>query len=147
MLVVEDEEILRELSILILEGLGYKVLTANDGADAVQVLSTDLAKTIDLVVTDLAMPRMSGRELVDWIKLNFGPMRVLFMSGYTSDEIVRSAIEGAEVEFLQKPFTPKTLARKIREILDRPNAAGFPRRWRRLRRAMASIVPLSRRYG
>ena len=71
------------------------------------------------MVTDLVMPRMSGRELVAWITENVRQMRVLFMSGYTDDEIIRNAVEGAEVEYLQKPFTPKALAQKIREVLDR----------------------------
>ena len=73
-----------------------------------------------MVVTDLMMPRMNGRELIAWIAGNVGQMRVLFMSGYTDDEIIRGAVQGAEVEYLQKPFTPAALARKIREVLDRP---------------------------
>ncbi len=122
-LVVEDEEILRELAVEVLQSLGYQVLVAEDGEDAVRALSGPQGQEIDLVVTDLMMPRMSGRELLSWIGEKFGPMRVLLMSGYTDDDIVRGAIEGAEVEYLQKPYTPTTLARKIREILDKPAAA------------------------
>ena len=118
-LVVEDEEILRELAVQVLESLGYRVLTAEDGAQAVTILRGPTASNIQLIVTDLVMPRMSGRELAAWIKRDFGQMRVLFMSGYTDDEILRHAVEGAEVEYLQKPFTPKVLAQKIREVLDR----------------------------
>ena len=71
------------------------------------------------MVTDLVMPRVNGRELIAWINANVGEMRVLFMSGYTDDEIIRCAVRGAEVEYLQKPFTPIALARKIRQVLDR----------------------------
>lgn len=121
-LVVEDEEILRELAVQVLESLGYDVLTAEDGANAVTILRGDTAGRIRLVATDLVMPRMSGRELGEWIARDFGQMRVLFMSGYTDDEILRHAVKGAQVEYLQKPFTPKALAHKIREVLDRPLA-------------------------
>lgn len=121
-LVVEDEEILRELAVQVLESLGYNVLTAEDGANAVTILRGDTAGRIRLVATDLVMPRMSGRELGEWIARDFGQMRVLFMSGYTDDEILRHAVKGAQVEYLQKPFTPKALAHKIREVLDRPVA-------------------------
>jgi PAS domain S-box-containing protein len=119
-LVVEDEEILRELAIQVLQGLGYRVLTAEDGANALEILHDRVADDIQLIVTDLVMPRMGGRELAAWIARDFGRMRVVFMSGYTDDEIVRHAVADAEVEYLQKPFSPKTLAHKIREVLDRP---------------------------
>ena len=119
-LVVEDEEILRELAVQVLESLGYRVLTAEDGAHAIGILHGRTLHNIQLIVTDLVMPRMGGRELAAWIGRNFGEMRVLFMSGYTDDEIIRSAVQDADVEYLQKPFSPKALAQKIREVLDRP---------------------------
>jgi PAS domain S-box-containing protein len=120
-LVVEDEEMVRELAVQVLESLGYKVIAASDGSEAVQVLRADTAHEINLVATDLMMPRMSGRELFAWMQQQqFGDMRVLFMSGYTDDEIIKSSIEGAQVEYLQKPFTPKALAHKIRQVLDHP---------------------------
>ncbi|MDB6151157.1 MAG: domain S-box-containing protein [Chthoniobacter sp.] len=118
-LLVEDEEILRELGVEVLGSLGYRMLVASDGTEAVRILSSEAGSDIDLVVTDLVMPRMSGRELVTWMGERFGAMPVLFMSGYTDDEIIRNAVEGAEIEYLQKPFTPKALAHKIREVLDR----------------------------
>src|SRR5262249_30289009 len=96
------------------------VLAAEDGTEAIRVLCSEAAGSVGLVVTDLAMPKMGGRELVAWITQHITGMRVLFMSGYTDDEIIRSAIEGARVEYLQKPFTPKTLAQKVRELLDSP---------------------------
>jgi len=119
-LVVEDEEVLRELASQILESLGYCVLLAEDGESALSILEQTAASRIQLVVTDLVMPRMTGRELATRIIRDFGQMPVLFMSGYTDDQILRNAVEDAEVEFLQKPFTPKGLAHKIREVLDRP---------------------------
>jgi CheY-like chemotaxis protein len=119
-LLVEDEEILRELGVQVLEGLGYRVIAADDGCSAIESLDPITRRSVDMVVTDLMMPRMNGRELMTWITKHVGHMRVLFMSGYTDDEIIRDAVKGAEVEYLQKPFTPAALARKIREVLDRP---------------------------
>jgi PAS domain S-box-containing protein len=121
-LLVEDEEILRELGLEVLTSLGYKVITAADGAEAVEILSGEARHRIDLVATDLVMPRMNGRELNAWINQHARGMRVLFMSGYTDDEVTRTAVQGAQVEFLQKPFTPDKLARKIRHVLDRVRA-------------------------
>jgi CheY-like chemotaxis protein len=117
-LLVEDEDILRELGMEVLTSLGYEVITAPDGAAAVEILMSEARQRIDMVATDLVMPRMNGRELNAWINKNAWGMRVLFMSGYTDDEIVRTAVQGAEVQFLQKPFTPDALARKIRQVLD-----------------------------
>ena len=119
-LVVEDEEILRELAVQVLESLGYHILTAEDGARAIEILRGGTADNIHLIVTDLVMPRMGGRELAALIARDFGQKRVVFMSGYTDDEIIRHAVKDAEVEYLQKPFTPNVLAHKIREVLDRP---------------------------
>ena len=118
-LVVEDEEILRELAVQVLEGLGYCVITAEDGQAAIDLITRDSGHCIDMIVTDLMMPRMNGREFVEWIGANLGALPVLYMSGYTDDEIIRNAVHGAEVEYLQKPFTPHALAFKIREVLDR----------------------------
>jgi PAS domain S-box-containing protein len=116
-LVVEDEEILRELAVEVLEGFGYRVIAAEDGLEAIKTLESK-ADEIDLVLTDLIMPRMSGRELVSWITQNFGEMRVVFTSGYTDDEVIRNAIEDDKVEYIQKPYTPKSLTQKIRQVLD-----------------------------
>ncbi len=121
-LFVEDEEILRELGVQALEDLGYRVTPAEDGLTAVELLGKG-KPAFDIVVTDLMMPRMNGRELFGWIAQNHCGMRVLFMSGYTDDAIIRNAVHGAEVAYLQKPFTPSVLARKKREILDGPAPA------------------------
>ncbi len=120
-LVVEDEDILRELAVQVLESFGYRVLAAADGFEAVTILQRE-AHQIDLVLSDLVMPRMGGRELVTWMREKYGHIRVVFTSGYTDDEIVRAAIEGAEVEYIQKPYTPNALTQKIRRVLDGPKA-------------------------
>jgi two-component system, cell cycle sensor histidine kinase and response regulator CckA len=124
-LLVEDEDILRELVVQVLENLGYRVLAARDGIEAMEILSN--SADVSLVMTDLVMPRMSGRELVMWVDDHVGAMRVLLMSGYTDDELIRSAIEGAEIAYLQKPFAPKALAQRVRQLLDRPKVRLFPK--------------------
>jgi PAS domain S-box-containing protein len=111
-LVVEDEEPVRRLATLILSGLGYRVLSAADGQDALEVAAA-LGKPIDLVVTDVVMPRLGGREMAEVLAT-----RTLFCSGYTDDAIVHHGVLDAGVAFLQKPYTPTALAAKVREVLD-----------------------------
>jgi two-component system cell cycle sensor histidine kinase/response regulator CckA len=119
-LLVEDEDGVRELAQLILEASGYTVLSARDGGEALQV-SHEYAKVIDLLFTDVVMPKMSGRQLSDLLVPYRPNMKVLFMSGYTDDTIVRHGIQAAETNFLPKPFTPVALAQKVREALDGTN--------------------------
>lgn len=119
-LVVEDEEMLRELSVQVLESLGYRVVSAENGIEAMMLLQNDAAGEIHLVVTDLMMPRMSGRELFTWMQENFSGVRVLFTSGYTDDEIIGTALHGTDVEYLQKPFATSELAHRVRAVLDSP---------------------------
>lgn len=116
-LLVEDEEILRSLGVQILESFGYSVASAADGREAMEKIE-NWEGPLDLVITDLVMPRVGGRELVEWLSSNRPEVRVLLMSGYTDDEIIRTAIEGSQVPYLQKPFTPTVLARKVHEILE-----------------------------
>lgn len=120
-LVVEDEDTVRRFCQLALESQGYVVHTAAGGSEAIELLNHQ-ANHIDLLVTDVVMPEMSGRELADTVREIAPDVQVLYVSGYTDDAIVRHGIQGEDVEFLQKPFTPLGLARKIREILDRPVA-------------------------
>jgi len=117
-LLVEDEQAVRALSRQILEMCGYQVLEARDGVEAVSICNLDCE--IDLLVTDVVMPQMSGGELAEHLSMSRPEMRVLYMSGYTDDAIVRHGLGDGSANFIQKPFTPDTLAQKVREVLDAP---------------------------
>ena len=117
-LLVEDEDQVRALATKVLERQGYEVFHAHDAAAAIALASKHGGR-IHLLLTDVVMPKMSGRELVEKLGPTRPDMKVLFMSGYTDDTIVHHGVLGAGVAFLQKPITPDTLARKVREVLDR----------------------------
>jgi len=116
-LLVEDEQSVRDLAREVLESQGYTVLESASGASSLE-LAEGLMRPIDLLVTDVVMPGMGGRVLWE----NFARLqpnaRVLFMSGYTDDAVLRHGILEPGVAFLQKPFTPGELVRKVREVLD-----------------------------
>ena len=116
-LLVEDEESVRELVRTILRSGGYTVLEAQDGQEGLDVARRH-AGVIDLLVTDLVMPRLSGRRLAEQLTAARPGVRVLFLSGYAEDEAWPPVARGSDVAFLQKPFTPAGLARKVREVLD-----------------------------
>ncbi len=118
-LLVEDEDDVRALAREVLERQGYTVVEASDGAQALQVYEKERER-IDLILTDVVMPRMSGREMVDRVRASRPDMRVLYMSGYTADAIVRHGVLDQSMLLLGKPFTPVALIAKIREVLDRP---------------------------
>ncbi|MFN7964855.1 MAG: PAS domain S-box protein [Acidobacteriota bacterium] len=120
-LVVEDEEAVRSLTCQVLRSKGYAVLEARHGADALDVV-TNHPQPIQLLLTDLVMPQIGGKELAQRLMADRTDLRVLYVSGY-SDQILFGAEDlGSAATFLQKPFSPDRLARKVREILDRPIA-------------------------
>lgn len=116
-LVVEDEEAVRRLTCRTLEAHGYRVIPAADAHDAL-LLCERYAGQIDLMVTDVVMPELSGRAVARRAAVLQPRMKVLFMSGYTDDAIVQHGVLDAGTAFLQKPFTPRSLAAKVREVLD-----------------------------
>ena len=115
-LVVEDEDSLRKLAGEFLESSGYRVLTAQDGAEALEV-SDKHEGPIHLVMTDVVMPKMNGWELAKHLAIRRPEAKVLYVSGYADDAVVRQGLLDPEVPFLRKPFTLDTLARKLREVL------------------------------
>jgi two-component system cell cycle sensor histidine kinase/response regulator CckA len=116
-LLVEDEKAVRALALYAFKSRGYEVLTASDGVDAMLV-AKECRGFIDLLVTDVVMPRMGGGELTEALRSLFPKMKVLYTSGYTDDAVVRHGIFRKDVSFLQKPYTPLSLARKVRAVLD-----------------------------
>jgi PAS domain S-box-containing protein len=116
-LVVEDEAALRDLTREVLTELGYSVHVAGDGQEAIKVLEKLNGQKIDLLFSDIVMPHMGGRELMEWMRTRYPRTKVLFSSGYTADPEVWRAIHEGGVEFLEKPFTPVTLATKVRDVL------------------------------
>ncbi len=118
-LLVEDEEGVRNLAVLILRKQGYRVLEAAQGGEALLICEKHQGP-IHLMVTDVVMPGMGGPELAERLGTLHPEMKVLFMSGYTDDAIVHHGVLKKGTEFIQKPFTPDGLARKVREILDKP---------------------------
>ena len=117
-LVAEDEDAVRALTCRILRKRGYHVLEARDGREAIEVASKH-AGDIRLLVTDVIMPRLGGRELSENLSELIPAIKVLFMSGYTDDQLLqRGVLQSGSGNFLEKPFTPDALARKVREVLE-----------------------------
>src|SRR6266851_3828394 len=118
-LVVEDEEVIRNLVQKVLKANGYTVLVAGTGSDAERVAGAH-AGPIHLLMTDVVLPGLNGREVARRLVAQRAGIRVLFLSGYTDDAIVHHGVLDPGVAFLQKPFSPAVLGRKVREVLDSP---------------------------
>jgi len=116
-ILVEDEQDVRELVRTVLSSAGYHVLTANDPNDALELIASHQNK-IDLLVTDIVMPIMNGRQLADKMKTSCSSLKVLFMSGYTPEDVLQHKADEQPAAFLQKPFTPKVLLAKVHEMLN-----------------------------
>jgi CheY-like chemotaxis protein len=117
-LLVEDDEDVRELVRTLLMRQGYQVLDARTGEEAIAVLERHPG-AVHLMLTDVVMPKMSGREVADRVKALRPSVRVLYMSGYTDHSVIHHGVLEAGVAFLQKPITPSNLMQKVREVLDR----------------------------
>ncbi|HKI02630.1 MAG TPA: response regulator [Thermoanaerobaculia bacterium] len=116
-LLVEDNDELRGAARGILEALGYRVAAASNGAEALDAFA-ELSGAVDLVICDVVMPGMSGQEVVERIRTQSPETRVIFMSGYTDNVVLRHGILEGEFEFLEKPFSADRLAAKIRQVLE-----------------------------
>jgi len=118
LLLVEDEDSVRDVVAEILEAHGYRVLVCRDGEEALAVAAAHEG-AIDLMLSDVVMPGLNGRELAERIRPTRPAMKILFMSGYTQDAVVRQGVREGDVEFIAKPFRAAELAVRVREVLDR----------------------------
>jgi CheY-like chemotaxis protein len=117
LLLVEDEDGVRALAQITLRNCGYTLLEAANGREALD-RAAGHAGPIHLLVTDVVMPHLGGRELAEQLRAARPGLLVLYLSGYTNDEVLHRGVAVADEAFLQKPYTPSTLAAKVREVLD-----------------------------
>ena len=121
-LLVEDEISVRRLAASVLRKYGYIVHEAGDGVEALQLLSSDHSPKLDLIISDMIMPRMGGKELLERVRMKLPEVKVLLVSGYTDDALADHGALGPGISFLEKPFSPKQLAQRVREVLEEPSA-------------------------
>ena len=119
-LVVEDEEAVRDLTVTMLRKLGHNVLAAASGVEAIEIARSH-SGTIALLVTDVVMPNMSGRQVADHLVKLMPALKVLYLSGYTDSTVVHHGVIEGDAGFLPKPFSREALANKIRHLLDAPH--------------------------
>jgi len=128
LLLVEDDPSVRHLACSILEAQGYTVLRANNGQDALRTAHEHKGPPIRLAVTDVIMPVMGGKAMAEWLKTTYPDLKILFTSGYTDDAIAQHGVLDAGVAFLSKPYSPATLARKVRAVLDNETETALVRK-------------------
>ena len=116
-LIVEDEDAVRKLAMSVLESHGYRILAAS-GPEEANLICQKHSEPIHLLLTDVVMPQWSGRNLAEYLKFLRPEMKILYMSGYTDDTVVRHGVIREGMPFLQKPFTPEALLRRVRGLLD-----------------------------
>jgi CheY-like chemotaxis protein len=122
MLVVEDEDAVRQSEVEFLSTIGYTVLSAANGKEALASVKAR-PQAIDLVITDVVMPQMSGPRLAENLAALRPDLKILFVSGYADDAVLRKGVADLSHDFLQKPFPLRSLAGKIREVLEQPAMA------------------------
>lgn len=120
-LVVDDDPAVLRMAAKVLRRGGYEVLEAGGGREALRI-AEEHGGDIELLLTDVVMPEMGGREVSAALRARWPNVRVLFMSAYTEDEVILRGVRVAEVDFVSKPFTVDGLRTKVRELLDRPPA-------------------------
>jgi DNA-binding NtrC family response regulator len=116
-LLVEDEEAVRKLTRQMLKRMGYSVIEAANGEEGVRMLGQD-PQRFDLLITDVVMPGMNGRELAEYCARLSPRLRVLYMSGYADHAVIEHGMIESDTVFIQKPFTPEDLHRKLCEVMD-----------------------------
>jgi two-component system, cell cycle sensor histidine kinase and response regulator CckA len=119
LLVVEDEPTVRQLARTVLEAQGYTILSASNGQDALNTVRKHQGPPISLVVTDVVMPQMGGKPMADLLTKMYPGLKILFTSGYADEAIAHHGVLEPGIDFLAKPYTPLTLSRRVREMLDR----------------------------
>jgi DNA-binding NtrC family response regulator len=121
-LLVEDQEQVRVVAAGILQRNGYRVLVAAGPGEALLLIEKHVGP-LELLLTDVVMPQMSGAELAKRVAATRSDAKVLCMSGYTDDSVVRHGVLESGMAFLQKPFTPESLTRRVRQVLDAPKVS------------------------
>ncbi|MBM3942464.1 MAG: response regulator [SAR202 cluster bacterium] len=119
-LLAEDEPAVRAMILAVLDLEGYQVLPADNGESALRVVESATGQEIHLLLTDVIMPRMGGVELAEKFRQLRPEARILFTSGFTAEPVVLESKTGSSIPFIQKPFLPRDLTRKVREVLDHP---------------------------
>jgi CheY-like chemotaxis protein len=114
---VEDERMNLEVTVMLLETLGYEVLSTSSPGEALRMLAA-AGPELRLLLTDIIMPEMNGRELAERARAEHPGLKCLFMSGYTDDIMAQHGVLSGEVKLLEKPFTLEALAARVREMLD-----------------------------